>query len=234
MNWSRTIGLLALLVLAGCNAPDKKPQIDPAFEEEVRELVRCSGKHCGFDVVAPYQEKLLQHGEKAFPVYEAILADPDTDKRMVSLTCAAIERIKVDRRRFVPLLVKRITAADAMYVPEWQFRAQVDSREEQARHRNRQESHTRDELANLLVEIGDERDAAALAPYLLHQSESLRRVAARVLCAFGNHSHLDAMNLLLKHGLHGPGADELRDLVLCRDQLAKRLKEHPVPRTLTN
>ncbi len=234
MSWARTAGLMALLVLAGCNAPDTKPQIDPAFEDEVRELVRQSGQHCGFDVVAPYQEKLLQHGEKAFPVYEAILADPDTDERMVSLTCAAIERIKVDRRRFVPLLVKRITAGDAMYVPEWQFRAQVDSREEQARQRSRMESHTRDELANLLVEIGDERDAAALAPYLIHQSESLRRVAARVLCAFGNHSHLDTMNMLLKHAIDRAGADELQHLTQCRDALAKRLKEHPVPRTLTN
>lgn len=248
MHFARTICVMMLLFLLGCSSadvPDHEkthstpaavPQVDPEFDARVRELIRRSGKHCGFDVVAPYQEELLQLGERAFPIYEAILADPKSDDRQVFLTCKAIERVRVDRRQFIPLAVKRLTAEDAMYVPE-EGHQRHDVKVRLARRVYdllNERAWARCTVIRLISEIGDEREATVIAPFLTNGADSVRYAAARAVMIIGTHRELDALNACLKEVEPRRTADELKHVTECRDALAKRLKEHPVPKNLTN
>lgn len=192
---------------------------------------------CGYPpYFIEYERVLLKLGARAFRGYEVILADPKSEYREVYQVCRMVIAVQADRRRFVPLALARL--ATPQTVCSFNSRTQqmwshisLEQRAERLAYYN---EWVRTELVAMLGAIGDEREAPAVARHLTDGERRVRTTAATALVKLGTHAELDLFNARLKPGGPALAADELQHLTQCRDALAKRLKEHPVPKTLTN
>lgn len=165
-------------------------------------------KVCGSDDTKPAIAKLMAYGDRVFPTYEQILADPKVEPLCAQQVCFMLSLIKTDRRRFVPGVVKRL--GDENDVTRWV-------------------------AVGLLAEIGDERDASAVVTLLSDDDGVVRYSAAETLAAIGGRQELKAMDEWLRSGAaHRRDGDFLRHVKSCRDELGKRLEANPVPRYVTN
>src|SRR5262249_19781688 len=189
------------LALVGCarpaapNEPAPEPEIQPAPEpaaeipsvETVRELLYLSLGGCALVDTSREVTALRQLGVRAFPAYEVVLADRRSHPNEVTQACRFIMEIQTDRRRFVPLAVRRLSAADGMISEDLEIAA--DERG-WAYWRTR----VRWGAVGLLGAIGDERDAAHLVPLLSEEESVLRYAAASALADLGGWPELEAMD----------------------------------------
>lgn len=251
-----------LFALVGCAEPQAAPAPQPAANpqpiaapdipsvETVRGLLDAAEWRCG--VSPPSQEMLdadatlLAFGERAFPVYEIILADPMSDgHRDILRVFSVISRLEVDRRRFIPLVVQHLglnTKAQvcrlvAMYLlenPILDASVFADLLLVLQHFCIWGDYFVREAAADLLTEIGDEREAEAIRPYLKGNDTTMRRIAADALAKIGVKQDLEAMDAWLKADDPRKDADEQQHFKKRRDELEARLKAHPIPRTLSN
>jgi HEAT repeats len=203
---------IALQALTGCvvqpqpTQPAPEPEPDAAaIHYKVISLMSHGDKHSQDDI-----DTLVALGDRAFPAYEEILSDPERryGSMLFARTCILISKVKADRRRFVPILVGRLTDANI---------------------------GIRHSAVDVLGDIGDERDAGTLLPLLSDDSMTVRSFAAKSLAKIGGKRELEGMNAWLKDGKHPEDGNYSLNIVKkCRDELEQRLKEHPVPKTLMN
>jgi HEAT repeat protein len=199
------VAALLALAFAGCAepatptppAPEPEPKVDVS-EQRVRWLL---GGEKDWEAIA----YLIGLGESAFPAYEAILADTDPRNCFYfSNVSIIISRLQTDRRRFVPVVLRRMSDPG-----DWAHHV----------------------AAILLGNIGDGRDAAALVPVLSDGREETRYAAAEALAKIGGRPELDAW---LKDGRHLRSDNERQLFQKLRDELEARVKANPVPRDHTN
>ncbi len=167
--------------------------------ENVRELL---GKFtsCGFAAVKA-RASLMELGEDAFPAFELILNDPMTKPKSVSGAMYILAKMKCDRRRFIEPTIARLADTNA---------------------------GIRSSAAQLLAEIGSERDTAPLLVLLSDEDTGVGSVAAEALAAIGGKRDLLAMDVWLKTSIaHRNEGDYLRRVRERRDALEKRLKVIP-------
>jgi len=196
-------------------------------------MLRLTQKRCGFADVSEAIADLMALGDGAFPAYEAIIADPKSAPVEVEQAFEMIGRVKTDRRRFVPLVVKRLSAADGLVLrPDIDLRS--SDRETAAARLASAQTYVRTSAIWLLEVIGDERDAAVLVPLLSDDDRSLRRAAAEALAKIDGRRDLAAIDEWLKAGKHSDDEYTRPKVQECRDQLQKRLTANPIPKTLTN
>jgi hypothetical protein len=206
-------------------------------------------QHCGDDTRRWYQS-LFSLGERAFPAYEAILADPQSTPRDVVWVCVFLHECNLDRRRFAPAVVRRLSDPEAL-VPaagvvhdvmagsrDWQFGSGIEPLTF-AQHAvacamelNSARSSVRAAALLLLADIGRQYHTPIVLPFLSDDSPRVRRCAAGVLAKIGGTLGLDALDVVLK--ANDPRWDEveIQHLKKCRDELEKRLKKHPIPKDL--
>src|SRR5437867_5896722 len=82
------------------------PPPPPPTEEEAREI---RTRLRDFEFGQKSYGILVKMGPKAFPVYEAILADPKSDPDSVARIFVVLEHVDADRSRFVEPAVQRLT-----------------------------------------------------------------------------------------------------------------------------
>ncbi len=211
-------------------APKSKPA--PALEPELRDVKAVRAKfdeigspRCGLAALAlvPDVDNLVAMGEIVFPIYELVLADPKSTAGEIEGVCWILSKLKTDRRQFIPLLVRRLTATDAL-MPGDPFPVGKDA-EFQAARLERNRRWVKEAVISLLTEIGDERDASVLVP-LLHQSDQdLQRSAVSAIVKIGGKPELDAMRAWLAlQNPDDPFSVWVRD---CCEHLLTRLEQPP-------
>src|SRR5512139_2580155 len=93
--------IVAILLLAcQARAEDPLPSV-----EKVRDLLLPSDRLViiGEDGKPIVQDPLLKHGARLFPAYEAIIADPQSDRGIVENAFYVVAAVKGDRKRFLDL-----------------------------------------------------------------------------------------------------------------------------------
>ena len=249
--------LFGLVTLIGCaeSARAQAPAAAPAAGEDipgvqtVTRMIRSATKHCGFDRTEEAEAAVVALGDRAFPAYEAILADPKSDGRLVRRTFHFIAQVQADRRRFIPLVVRHLAPntevnpriVESVIVNQIVYRSAVPEPATFLRmasdcgERIADENYvTRHYAAKLLGEIGDEREAATLRPLLTDYNGSVRYGAADALAKIGGRRDLDAMNAWLNAADPRKDANEQQYITKRRDELEARLKAHPVGKTSSN
>jgi hypothetical protein len=247
----------ALVALVGCaeSALAQAPAVAPTAERDIpsvqtmTRMLRSATKHCGFDQTEEAEAAVVALGDRAFPAYEAILADPKSDDRLIRSTFRFIARVDADRRRFVPLVVRRLAPNTVVNpqivqsvivnqivyrsaVPEPATFLQIASA---CGERIADENYvTRYHAARLLGEIGDEREAATLRPLLTDYNGSVRYGAADALAKVGGKRDLDAMNAWLNAADPRKDASEQQYITKRRDELKARLKANPFGKATSN
>jgi hypothetical protein len=249
----------AMLVFLGCaeptppvqTAPEPRalPEPEPRYlsAEKVRELIyqeRQAKQRCGFDS-DEWTASMFRLGDRAFPGYEAILADPQSDAQDIHLVYRFIFYSEADRLRFGPILVRRLADSDAMLPAHvfvrgmvrdglyWNHGPAVDPATlagrvircalELSLERNR----VRLRVIALLGAIGYERGADLVATYLRHEESDFRLVSAWALSRIGTMSHLNSLDECLKADEPRRDLQERLKVKECRDELEKRLKSNP-------
>jgi len=228
--------------------PEPVANRDLPSVEEVRHLISGCVSGCGY-TISRNVSRLARLGERAFPAYDTILADPESEPDHVTMACCLIRSVQADRRRFVPIAVRRVTDPGAGISPEalalslarprqyYQPRGQttVPAVIGKCVHMliNTRES-VRESAIKLLGEIGDDRDANALVPCLSSDRGEVRHAAADSLAKIGGWRELKAMDAVLKLDDPRRDANEVRHFKKCRDALDTRLKANPIPKYLTN
>jgi hypothetical protein len=248
---------LALVSLVGWaeSGLAQAPAVAPAAERDIpsvqtmTRMLRSATKHCGFDQTEEAEAAVVTLGDRAFPAYEAILADPKSDDRLIRSTFRFIARVDADRRRFVPFVVRHLAPntvvnptlvrsvivnqlvyRSAALEPATLLRIACDCGSEIA-----DENYvTRYHAARLLGEIGDEREAATLRPLLTDYNGSVRYGAADALAKIGGKRDLDAMNAWLNAADPRKDANEQQYITKRRDELEARLKANPSGKTTSN
>jgi hypothetical protein len=252
----RGLMLLSVLALTGCAGEMPPPPVaaepvanhDYLGAESLRKELDWWPGCCG-NVVVHSQGYLIGLGERAFPAYDVILADPKSKPDHVEAVCGILTEVEADRRRFVPLAVLRVTAPDALVCFEAIEHAATDSRPQLRLHNlssgfeigmayaNRITHHRESVLESaimLLGAIGDDRDASVLVPCLSNDRGEVRHAAADALAKIGGWQELKAMDAVLKVDDPRRDANEVQHLKACRDKLEVRLKANPIPKHLTN
>ena len=189
--------LLAIAAGVGCGEPPPPPPVappapDPAFANRVLEI-RGKLNNFEFHETAP---EMIGWGESAFPMYEVILADPDTKPAQVARAFIVIRQVKADRRRFLEIAVSRL-ADPARAV--------------------------RGEAVRLLGEIGSEQDTPPVVALLSDHEELVCFAAAKALAAIGGKRDVAAMDVWLRSGNHRDWPKYLAHVKRCRDDLEVRL-----------
>jgi HEAT repeat protein len=252
---------LLACVLNGCAepaqqappAPEPAPRPKPEYlgVDEVKAMLHSATRFCGLDRTEAAEAALLEVAERAFPAYEAILADRDSELLYVGQTCNFLSQIQTERRQFVPLALRRLTEPDAMVSPtavlhatllenryRW-FSDRTDigfleialaCRQSAAELRGK----SRRSAMWLLSAIGDERETTAILPFLSDGMANTRYTAADTLAKIGGQRDLDALNACLKGNDPRRDANEMQYFKKRRDELEARMKAHPVPKYLMN
>lgn len=191
------IPLISLILAAVCSADEPVPEL-------VRVQLILRGEHFKAADVKP----LLEMGERAFPAYEIIIGNPESDPTEVARAFGIIGQVKGSRSRFIDSTVARL----------------ADS--------NR---GVRTAALGLLGRIGSERDTAPIIALLSDEDLMVRTAAADTLPKIGGKRDLVAMDAWLKTGAsHRNDGNHLLLVKKCRDELEKRLKENPIPKDLKN
>src|SRR5262249_49866621 len=142
-------------------------------------------------------------GEEALSDCEFILADPNSTWEEIEGVCQIARDFKTGRR-FVPLLVQRLAAPDAM-LPG-------DASRDSPRKR------IRESVIYMLRTLGDTCDAWVLIRVLREQQDSdTQSSALAALTKLGGQPELEAVNAWLAG--QDPGAPRVEYYRKCRDQL---------------
>jgi hypothetical protein len=195
--------VLALLtpivpVLTGGQPPGAPAQ--PAGKDEQAEKIR--GMLRSFEFNRKNYGILVGMGAKAFPAYEAILADPKTDPDSVGCIFTVLESVDADRGRFVDPAVRWLAN------PNWEARVYI---------------------VRCLGKIGSSREVAPVVALLADERPSVAFAAATTLVAIGDRRALAAMDIWLNSGSNR-GDKALREHVAkCRDELKQRLEKEKKP-----
>ena len=167
--------------------------------------------------------KVLRWGARAFPAYQAILADPASDVFDVVGVCIAIHSVKVDRRQFVHLLIRRVTDPDALVHPgayregfEIDVRTAISCR-----------NHVRRSAIELLGEIGSEAETKHIREFLWHEDAGVQYAVLSTLGGIGCKHDLDAVNAWLCNPQPLRPNEFIRRVQKCRDEIDARLKAAP-------
>ena len=140
------------------------------------------------------RQRLIEMGEKAFPAYEAILADQKATPEEVARVFGVLCYVQADRCRFLKHALSRLRDAD------WGVRLSA---------------------VHLLREIGNAANGPAVVALLSDRLE-VAYAAAKTLAIIGGPRELEVMDAWLR-GPSQRG-DELRQHVQkCRDALKERL-----------
>jgi HEAT repeat protein len=144
--------------------------------------------------VSANEMTIVRWGARAFSAYEELLADPATDVWDVVGVCDALHMVNADRRRFIPLLVQRLAAPDALVRPgvTCDFGKELDA--EAAHHIRR---CVREAAIELLAVIGSERETPFIRPYLYDDDFAVQYAVLRALERIGGKADLDAVNAWL-------------------------------------
>jgi hypothetical protein len=166
-----------------------KAEPDPGFEvpsvKRVSSILPRPGCGCGMRFVEiPTEDEILvqRWGIRAFPAYAAILGDPASDIWDVIGVCYAIGDVKAARGQFIPLLVNRLTAPDALVQPGVTLDAGIQFGEGRAVPLR---NMVRSSVTYLLGEIGSEREAEYIRPFLHQEETSLQYAAVWSLTRIG-------------------------------------------------
>ena len=224
-------------------APDPRPAIPSV--ETVKGMLRSATKICGFDRTEAAEEALIELGEQAFPAYEAILADRNSELLYVWQTCRFLSLLKTERRQFIPIALRRLKEPDALVSPELvlretrsnsysllEWRKSISCFELAIvihRYAAELRADSRRSAIRLLSAIGDVREAGAILPFLSDDEAYTRYTAADALARIGSKRELDAFNMCLKGGDPRRDANEMKYLKERRDELESRLKKNPLP-----
>ncbi len=149
---------------------------------------------------------LVQHGEKIFPCFERILADPDANSTELTRLFIVLTAAKADRSRFLEPAVAKLSHSD---------------------------KSVRRVAVSLLGEIGSERDAAPIVALLADEEFTVGVAAAKTLSTIGGPRELAALNIWLKvtkpenYSKEWQGSHEglRKNVTKSRDALKARLDE---------
>jgi hypothetical protein len=207
--------------------PEVPPPRKPTRSEVVRELVRLLGTPGRVGLVfvdetgkpLPGQERseveeLRALGVAAFADYDAILADPKSEWEEINGVCSVICELKTGRQ-FLPALVQRLAAPDAM-VPG-------------IASRDRLRKFVRESILFALGELGDERDAWVALRVLRRDGRDSWHAAGAALAKIGGQRELEAFDQWLSE--QKPGDPLVRSVRKHRDTLELRLLTQPARRT---
>jgi HEAT repeat protein len=199
---SLTVSLFTLLLSAEYAVGQPR---SATFTESV-EAIRAQLEGHEFD----RRVALIRMGERVFPAFQAILADPKTQHIYVSRIFVVLEAVKADRRQFVGPVVRRLSDPN---------------------------SGVRGQAVRLLAHIGSEREIPPIVALLSDTDITVGYGAATALLAIGNERAVDAMTVWLNSGNHRvDDPDNLREEVKrgnevlrqhvakCRDELKQRLE----------
>jgi HEAT repeat protein len=137
-------------------------------------------------------------GEKAFPAYERILADPQASAHEVTGIFGVLLAVKADRSRFVEPAAKRLTET---------------------------ERGVRWCAVRLLGQIGSRKDSPPIVALLWDEDITIVRAAAEALAVIGGDRELTALDIWLKSGNHRTIVDLRRTVQQCRDALQRKVEE---------
>jgi hypothetical protein len=167
------------------------------------------------------ERTILRWGARAFPAYEAILADSASDVVDVEGVCIAIHQLKLERRRFIPLLVNRLTAPDALVqagsTQDWDV--EIDER-----NATYIRNAVRSAAIELLGEIGSEQETVHVRQYLYNDDYGIQYAVLSALTKLGGQRDLDAVNAWLCNPWPIRPEVFIRRVKQCRDKIEVRLK----------
>ena len=187
----RPMLVLPLAVAWGIGIPGGTAKGQAPSDKHVRHLL-------GFVEIGPESQELVALGEKAFPAYERILADPKATALEAGRIFSVLQHVKADRSRFVEPAVKWLTAPDG------------DARWDAIR---------------LLGKIGSRKDSPPIVALLWNEDRTVVRAAAETLAAIGGDRELMALDIWLKSGSHRTDVDLRRIVRQCRDALEPKVVE---------
>ncbi len=141
---------------------------------------------------------LLRVGEKAYPIYEAILSDPKVTPEAVTKVYLLIDGEKPGARRFREYAVTHLTHADP---------------------------GIRADALILLKDIGSSVEASPAVALLSDEDVSVRYAAARTLAAIGGSREVVAMDAWLRGVTYRDKVEFRQHVKKCRDELKRRLDE---------
>jgi hypothetical protein len=182
--------LLVLACLGALALDGGAISMPPPTKQEVVDLLR------GNDFAGCAE--LVEMGEKAFPIYEAILADPKADDGDVGRVLLVIGEVKADRRRFIKYAVSRLTDA--------KFGVRLNA-------------------VLLLKDIGTVAEASPVVALLSDERVEIVYAAAKTLTAIGGPNELVAMDVWFQGVSRRDDTDLRKRVQKCRDALKKRLDE---------
>jgi hypothetical protein len=178
------------------------PPAQPAGRDKDEQAEKIRGMLRSFEFNQKIYRILVEMGTKAFPAYEAILADPKTDPDSVGCIFAVLESVDADRGRFVDPAVRWLAN------PNWEARLYI---------------------VRCLGKIGSSREVAPVVALLADENPEVVAVAARTLVAIGDQRALAAMDIWLNSGSNRNN-EVLRKLVAeSRDELKQRLEKEKKP-----
>jgi hypothetical protein len=141
-------------------------------------------------------------GAKAFPVYEAILADPKSVPDSVARIFVVLEHVDADRGRFGEPAVRWLAN------PNWR---------------------TRFYTVRCLGKIGSSREVAPVVALLADEHPEVVVVAARTLAAIGDQRAVAALDIWLNSGSNRNNEALREHVAKCRDELRRRLEKEKKP-----
>lgn len=181
------VGLLALT----CPPGDARRGADVPTDDEIRELLRPTDDK-------QLRQYLIALGEKAFPAYKRILADPHADE--AGRIFSVLTVVKADPHCFLEQAITGLTHSD--------FFARLTA-------------------AGLLARIGSAHDAAPVVALLSDKRWEVPFAAAKTLAVIGDQRTLTAMDVWLNSAIHRDNAAEYeaqrKHIAKCRDELKQRL-----------
>jgi hypothetical protein len=185
-----------------------------SHQERVRQLVASlDGGFCKSPKQRQIQEqslsKLLPLGASAYPIYEAILADPNSTISELLGLYELLGHLGEDRRQFAPFVARRLGDPDELMpcAPRWNDGTRC---------------LVRTFLIEMLADIGNERHAWALLPSMNdNNDENMQFRAVKALAKIGGKRELDALTAWL--ALQNPNQPMVQAMWKIRNEMKARL-----------
>lgn len=147
------------------------------------------------------RKQLLEMGETAFPAFEVILSDPESDPISMCGLFEILVSMKTGRSRFLEPTLSRLADENA---------------------------GVRRSAVMLLQFIGSDRDTSPVIALLTDAENMVRGSAAQTLIALGSKRELVSLDILLKSpAVQKESKEVVRNIRACRNKLEARLNEKP-------
>jgi hypothetical protein len=184
-----------------------QPQV--VQQEVVSDALDLLGLHCSSGLPQDVEtlRTLYHKRDVLLPAFEVILTDPKSDPIKVSYLFHFLAESETSSRRYCKLAAARLSD---------------------------KERRVRNAALNYLEKYGSSEFTPKVVALLSDNDRQIRFVAARTLASHGAKCDLEAIDAWLKNGKHPNEKDYIDHVKKCRDELEKRLKEHPVPKNLMN